>query len=107
MGLRISQTAAVRANITIHVTAADRTAHSMKASSIRLGCKACNLRFGKVALKEWLRRFKGVATYFLPNYLGWRRMIVREGDPHQFASRLRLKPNLKLEQSRCHDSGAA
>lgn len=29
-------------------------------------------------LKEWLRRFKGVATHYLPSYLGWRRMIERE-----------------------------
>src|SRR6476661_6344747 len=31
-------------------------------------------------LKDWLRRFKGVATHYLPTYLGWRRMIEREGD---------------------------
>jgi len=29
-------------------------------------------------LKDWLRRFKGVATHYLPSYLGWRRMIERE-----------------------------
>lgn len=28
-------------------------------------------------LKEWTRRFHGVATKYLPNYLGWRRMIDR------------------------------
>jgi transposase-like protein len=37
-------------------------------------------------LKEWLRRFKGVATKYLPSYLGWRRMIEREGD-HLTAAR--------------------
>jgi hypothetical protein len=26
-------------------------------------------------LKEWLRRFHGVATKNLPNYLGWRRTL--------------------------------
>jgi len=31
-------------------------------------------------LKDWLRRFKGVATHYLPSYLGWRRMIEREGE---------------------------
>jgi len=31
-------------------------------------------------LKDWLRRFKGVATHYLPSYLGWRRMIERESD---------------------------
>lgn len=28
-------------------------------------------------LKEWLRRFHGVATKYLENYLGWRRMLER------------------------------
>ncbi len=31
-------------------------------------------------LKTWMRRFNGVATKYLPNYLGWRRMFVREGE---------------------------
>lgn len=31
-------------------------------------------------LKEWLRRFKGVATNYLPSDLGWRRMIERRSD---------------------------
>ncbi len=31
-------------------------------------------------LKTWMRRFDGVATKYLPNYLGWRRMFEREGD---------------------------
>ena len=26
-------------------------------------------------LKEWMRRFHGVATKYLDHYLGWRRMI--------------------------------
>lgn len=28
-------------------------------------------------LKEWMRHFHGVATHYLPNYLGWRRLIER------------------------------
>ena len=28
-------------------------------------------------LKEWMRRFHGVATKYLPNYLGWRRLLER------------------------------
>ena len=28
-------------------------------------------------LKTWVRRFHGVATHYLPNYLGWRRLIDR------------------------------
>ncbi len=31
-------------------------------------------------LKEWLRRFHGVATKNLPNYLGWRRALEAWGD---------------------------
>lgn len=30
-------------------------------------------------LKEWLRRFHGVATKNLPNYLGWRRTLEAAG----------------------------
>jgi transposase-like protein len=30
-------------------------------------------------LKGWMRRFRGVATAYLPNYLGWRRMLERHG----------------------------
>lgn len=30
-------------------------------------------------LKEWLRRFHGVATKNLPNYLGWRRTLEALG----------------------------
>jgi len=31
-------------------------------------------------LKEWMRRFHGIATRYLPNYLGWRRMIDQYRD---------------------------
>ena len=31
-------------------------------------------------LKHWLVRFKGVATHYLQSYLGWRRLIERDGD---------------------------
>jgi transposase-like protein len=30
-------------------------------------------------LKGWMDRFHGVATHYLPNYLGWRRLIERAG----------------------------
>lgn len=30
--------------------------------------------------KEWMRRFHGVATHYLANYLGWRRLIERAHD---------------------------
>ena len=29
-------------------------------------------------LKDWMRPFKGVATKYLENYLGWNRMLDRE-----------------------------
>ncbi|MGH6943977.1 MAG: IS1595 family transposase [Geminicoccaceae bacterium] len=28
-------------------------------------------------LKDWMRRFKGVSTKYLANYLGWRRVLER------------------------------
>ena len=31
-------------------------------------------------LKSWIARFKGVATEYLPHYLGWHRKLEREGD---------------------------
>jgi hypothetical protein len=31
-------------------------------------------------LKTWMVRFKGVASKYLASYLGWRRMIERDGD---------------------------
>ena len=30
-------------------------------------------------LKGWMARFHGVATHYLPNYLGWRRFLERFG----------------------------
>ena len=37
-------------------------------------------------LKEWMRRFHGVATRNLPNYLGWRRALEAGAgaDPHRW-----------------------
>ena len=32
-------------------------------------------------LKEWMRRFHGVATRNLPNYLGWRRALEASAEP--------------------------
>ena len=29
-------------------------------------------------LKQWMVRFNGVATKYLPNYLGWRRLLEHE-----------------------------
>jgi len=38
--------------------------------------------------KAWMARFKGVASKYLPSYLGWRRLIERDGD--RLTSRLCL-----------------
>lgn len=32
-------------------------------------------------LKQWIRQFHGVATRYLENYLGWRKMIERQTQP--------------------------
>ena len=42
-------------------------------------------------LKEWMYRFHGVATHYLPNYLGWRRCLERFSD--------RLTPEVMLAQA--------
>ena len=31
-------------------------------------------------LKKWMKRFNGVATRYLPSYIGWRRMVDMRGD---------------------------
>ncbi|MDF1481092.1 hypothetical protein [Extensimonas sp. H3M7-6] len=39
------------------------------------------------SLKSWMARFRGVATKYLANYLGWRRLLDRFRDnvtPEQF-----------------------
>jgi transposase-like protein len=33
-------------------------------------------------LKAWIARFRGVATEYLPHYLGWHRKLEREGDSY-------------------------
>jgi transposase-like protein len=46
------------------------------------------------SLKTWMKRFRGVATKYLPNYLGWRRLLDRFSDaltPQQFLFRA-LRP---------------
>ena len=32
-------------------------------------------------LKQWMDRFHGVATQYLPNYLGWRRLLEFHHNP--------------------------
>lgn len=42
-------------------------------------------------LKQWMRRFNGVATKYLENYLGWRRMLERY--------RQNISPSLCLQEA--------
>lgn len=46
-----------------------------------IGCyHTQNVNAYQSRLKQWLARFKGVASKYLPSYLGWRRMIEREAE---------------------------
>jgi transposase-like protein len=52
---------------------------------VRAGFHIQNVNAYTSRLKGWLARFRGVASRHLPTYLGWRRMIEREGSrltPH-------------------------
>ena len=54
-------------------------------------------------LKAWMARFKGVASTYLESYLGWRRMIEREGDritPRHCIAALSASRYIKTDQSR-------
>lgn len=45
--------------------------------------------------KFWMARFKGVASKYLPSYLGWRRMIERDGEtftPRHFLAGAMAQP---------------
>ena len=49
-------------------------------------------------LKEWIRRFHGVATHYLANYLGWRRLLERLPkiyDPSAFLRAALTAPGLQ------------
>ena len=49
-------------------------------------------------LKTWMRRFNGVATCHLANYLGWRRFLDRHVDNHSAASFLSASLGMKSFQ---------
>lgn len=63
-----------RAGITFHVLPAPGTP---RPEAPDLHINNVNAYHGR--LKEWMRRFHGVATANLPNYLGWRRTIEALG----------------------------
>lgn len=64
-----------RANIPVHVVPAPGKP-SPEAPDFHLN----NVNAYHGRLKEWMRRFHGVATKNLPNYLGWRRALEAWGD---------------------------
>ncbi|RPG43975.1 MAG: hypothetical protein CBC34_005915, partial [Hyphomicrobiaceae bacterium TMED74] len=53
--------------------------------------------------KGWMARFKGVASKYLPSYLGWRRMIERDGERltprqrHELEGKTTSEPNRAVE----------
>lgn len=49
-------------------------------------------------LKEWMRRFHGVATCYLPNYLGWRRLIDRFHGTLSPTTALRAALGIEVQQ---------
>ena len=49
-------------------------------------------------LKEWMRRFHGVATHYLANYLGWRRLIERTRDNPSPNAILLAALGMKIDQ---------
>ena len=63
-----------RAGITFHVLPAPGIPRPEAPDPHINNVNACHGR-----LKEWMRRFHGVATVSLPNYLGWRRTIEALG----------------------------
>ena len=64
-----------RANIPVHVVPAPGKPRP-EAPDIHIN----NVNAYHGRLKEWMRRFHGVATKNLPNYLGWRRALEAWGD---------------------------
>lgn len=64
-----------RAGLTMHVLPAPG---SPRPEAPELHINNVNAYHGR--LKEWMRRFHGVATANLPNYLSWRRTIEAFGD---------------------------
>ena len=64
-----------RANIPVHLVPAPGKP-SPEAPDLHIN----NVNAYHGRLKEWMRRFHGVATKNLPNYLGWRRALEAWGD---------------------------
>jgi hypothetical protein len=73
----------------VNLSAGVRVAGALHVQNVN----ACHSRF-----KQWLRRFHGVATRYLPNYLGWRWAVDggRIGSPEMLLrSALSVSPTLR------------
>ena len=59
-------------------------------------------------LKDWMRPFKGVTSWYLPSYLGWRRAIERLGENFTAralsSGRVSLRFNMRGEQSQANSA---
>ncbi|MEQ1715387.1 MAG: hypothetical protein ABL907_05295 [Hyphomicrobium sp.] len=56
------------------------TSPSSRGERVYEGFHIQNVNAYAARLKDWMRAFKGVASKHLPNYIGWRRSIERDGD---------------------------
>lgn len=68
----------------VYATFARRTGMTHRTINVRQGRRVCegafhiqNINAYDSRLKGWMMRFHGVATKYLENYLGWRRMLER------------------------------
>lgn len=53
---------------------------AMKRERVKNGFHIQNVNAYVSRLKSWMAPFKGVASKYLANYLGWRRMVERDGE---------------------------
>jgi len=73
-----SDGAAVYANFARTQGITHHVVHSRPGERVRQGAfHIQNVNAYHSRLKSWMTRFHGVATRYLPNYLGWRRMLER------------------------------
>ena len=65
------------------VVEADETyvLESFKGQRVRGTWHVQNVNAYQSRLKQWLRRFNGVDSSYLANYLGWFRALDRQGSP--------------------------
>ena len=73
-----SDGAAVYASVAREQGITHQVVHARPGQRVRKGASHIqNVNAYHSRLKNWMTRFHGVATRYLPNYLGWRRMLER------------------------------